>query len=301
MKYATASAFRAALEKRIVTQAHDTGVPVMRLRKLVIFDRLMARLLVVAKDRWILKGAVALDFRLGARFRTTKDMDIARQDGEDAATADFIAAQSIDLGDYFIFAIQKTVKLDAVLENAAVRYHVSVELAGRPFEEAVVDVGFGDPLVFEPEFVRGPDLLTFAGIDPVEVPALPLDNQVAEKVHAYTKSYHGGHPSSRVKDLIDLVVLSSHCRFQAGHIRGTLSAVFELRNTHSLPTKLPAPPREWIRPYRKLAIDIALDPDISAGYDQTAAFLDPVLHEALSDEAFWDPGSQAWLPGSTTS
>ena len=32
-----------------------------------VFDRLLARLLVVAPNRWLLKGAVALDFRYGAK------------------------------------------------------------------------------------------------------------------------------------------------------------------------------------------------------------------------------------------
>lgn len=55
MRYATAGAFRAALEQRLLTLAQQTGVPLVRLRKLVVFDRLMARLMAVAPNRWILK------------------------------------------------------------------------------------------------------------------------------------------------------------------------------------------------------------------------------------------------------
>src|SRR5262249_56064463 len=64
-----------------------------------------------------------LHLRLGDRFHTTRDMDLARYDNELAATADFLAAQALDLGDYFQFDIRKTARLDAVLEGAAVRYH----------------------------------------------------------------------------------------------------------------------------------------------------------------------------------
>jgi hypothetical protein len=207
VKYATSSAFRAALEQRLLTTAQQTGVPLVRLRKLVVFDRLMARLMVAAPNRWVIKGAAALLFRVGATFRTTKDLDLGRQDNEEAATADFLTAQSVDLGDYFTFVIERTRKLDAALEGAAVRYHVIAELAGRPFEDATVDVGFGDPPVTDPELVRGPDLLSFADIPPAEVLALPLEQHVAEKVHAYTRSYGDGRPSTRVKDLIDLVMM----------------------------------------------------------------------------------------------
>ena len=106
MRYATAGAFRIALERRLLTAAQQTGLPVMRLRKLVVFDRLLAHLLVAAPDRWLLKGGLALDLRLGARARTTKDMDLARRDGEEAATADLLAAHALDLKGYLAFALR---------------------------------------------------------------------------------------------------------------------------------------------------------------------------------------------------
>ncbi|MEX2430820.1 MAG: nucleotidyl transferase AbiEii/AbiGii toxin family protein, partial [Dehalococcoidia bacterium] len=180
MRYATASAFRAALEQRLTTLGQEGGVPVVRLRKLVVFDRLMARLLVAAPNRWILKGAVALHFRVGSRFRSTNDMDLGRQDNEEQATGDFLAAQSVDLEDYFTFSVERTGHLDEAVEGATARYHVTAGLAGRRFEDVTVDVGFGDPPGEAPELVRGPDLLRFADILPAEVPALPLDQHVAE-------------------------------------------------------------------------------------------------------------------------
>ena len=50
----------------------------VRLRKLVVFERLLSRLLVVAPERWVLKGGVALDFRFGERARATVGLDLAR-------------------------------------------------------------------------------------------------------------------------------------------------------------------------------------------------------------------------------
>ncbi len=144
MRYATAAAFRRALEQRLLTQSNELDIPLIRLRKLVVFDRLMARLAAVALGRWVLKGAVALHFRSGPQFRTTKDLDLGRQDDEEAATADFRLAQSTDLGDYFSFNVERTARLDPALEGVAVRYHVSAELDGRAFEDVTVDVGFGE-------------------------------------------------------------------------------------------------------------------------------------------------------------
>ena len=59
------------------------------------------------------------------------------------------------------------------------------ELAGRTFDEFVLDVGFDSPVGVEPDRLHGPDLLAFAGFDPVAVRALTLEFAVAEKVHAY--------------------------------------------------------------------------------------------------------------------
>ena len=73
MTYTTAAAFRRALETRLVTQSAQTGVPLVRLRKLVVFDRFLARLARVAGDAVTLKGGLVLELRL-ARARTTREV-----------------------------------------------------------------------------------------------------------------------------------------------------------------------------------------------------------------------------------
>jgi hypothetical protein len=127
-------------------------------------------------------------------------MDLATEDDEEAATTDFIAAQAVDLGDFFVFDIQKTRGLGEAT-GGAVRYRARAELAARLFEEVVIDVGFAGVLSGTPELLRGPELLTFAGIEPAEVPTLPLEQHLAEKVHAYTRSYSTGVPSMSMSEL----------------------------------------------------------------------------------------------------
>jgi hypothetical protein len=293
VKYATAGAFRHALEQRLQTTSQQTGVPLIRLRKLVVFDRLVARLMLAAPNRWVVKGAAALLFRLGPQSRTTKDLDLGRQDNEEAATMDFFAAQSLDLGDCFTFAIERTGRLDA-MEGLAVRYHVTAELAGRVFERVSVDVGFGDPPVIDAELVRGPELLSFADIPPVEVPALSLEQHVAEKVHAYTRSYARGRGSTRVKDLVDLAFMSSLFSFRAGHLKRALNATYAFRTTQPLPPALPAPPSDWLVAYRRMALESGLDAEMARGYEQVAAFLNPILQGVIADDAQWNPAQHAW-------
>lgn len=293
MKYATPNAFRAALERRLLTRSTEADIPLIRLRKPVVFDRLMARLIAVAPDRWMLKGAVALQFRAGPQYRTTKDVDFSRIGDEEAATAGFLAVQSVDLGDYFSFSIERAGAIDVGGEAAAIRYHARAELAGRPFESFVVDVAFGLPLA-SPDILGGPDLLEFAEIPPAEVPVIALEQHIAEKLHAYVSLHARGRPSSRVKDLVDLVLIESLFSLGAERLHNAIESTFAIRNTQP-PATFPPPPAEWRTPYRKMRIEMGLDPDLSSGYERARKFLDPALAGDLSIGAIWDPVTHSWI------
>jgi hypothetical protein len=275
MRYESAAGFRQALEERLGTRARASSASLVRLRKTVVFERLLARLAVAAPGRWVLKGGLALDFRLRDRSRTTKDMDMVRHDDEDAAVADLIEATATDLGDFFAFSVEGRTLIRED-DGGGVRCRVRVELASRLFENVVVDTGFTDPLGWDPDLVRGSDLLAFAGIAPVEVPVIPLEQQVAEKVHAYTRSY-GSQPSSRVRDLVDLVLIGRSVTLDGTRLRAALRGTFEGRRQHPVPGSLPRPPASWAVAYRKLATEVGLAPDLADGHRAAAALLDPIL------------------------
>ncbi|GAC1513510.1 MAG: hypothetical protein NVS1B3_18000 [Candidatus Dormibacteraceae bacterium] len=293
MKYATATAFRTALEQRLLNRSRESGISLVRLRKSVVFDRLLARLVVVAPDRWVLKGALALDYRLGPGTRTTMDVDLGRSDDERTATEDFIKAQAADLDDFFVFAVERTTRLDELQEGVAVRYHLDAELGGRTFEAIIVDVAFTDSIA-DPETLRGPEILSFAGIDPVEVPAIRLTQHIAEKFHAYSKVYGAqGVQSTRVKDLVDLVLIATSAAVDAAELRAALSRTFKSRGGRQLPAEVPPPPNAWRVPHAKTAGEIGLPTDLGAAHGVAAAFLDPVLTGRVTAGA-WEPASQSW-------
>ena len=60
MRYATAGAFRQALEERLRQQSIGNNQPLTRLRKMVAFDRFLARLAKSNPGAWIIKGGFAL-------------------------------------------------------------------------------------------------------------------------------------------------------------------------------------------------------------------------------------------------
>jgi len=294
MKYQTAAAFRTALERRLLERSRDSGTSLVRLRKAVVFDRLLARLLRVAPGRWVLKGALALDFRMGERTRTTKDMDLVRKDDEESATADLIACQSIDLDDFFAFVVEKASRITEEQDGGAVRYRVRCEIAGRLFENVIVDIGFSDSLAEpQPDLVSGSNLLTFAGIDSITIPILPLEQHVAEKIHAYTRRYGDGRSSSRVKDLVDLVLIKQSMTLDATRLQSALVGIFERRLQQDLPQSLPPPPSDWKVAYRKLAADVGINPELVAGYQEASDLLNEIL--AGRQKGSWDPVQGQWV------
>jgi len=293
MKYAAPEAFRAALDQRIRNEAAASGVPVMRLRKRVAFERFLARLTVVDPQCWVLKGAFALDLRLGLRAPTTKDIDLAGAEDEQTATADLIAAQAIDLHDHFNFDVTRTPALDQAEAFRAVRYSVTAELAGRRFEQFPVDVALSEHPTAPSERLRIPSLLDFADIQPTEMPVIALEQHIAEKVHAYTATYGPQEqPSTRTKDLIDLLLIADLATPNADHLLDSLDATFRNRARQPLPTALPAPPASWATPYASAAEAVGLPTDLDTAHTDAATFLDPVLASAAT--GCWDPTQKRW-------
>ncbi len=75
-RYASATAFRRALEDRLQQWSVAETLDIQRLRRQVAFDRLLARLFHDENPPWLLKGGYAMELRL--KFaRTTRDIDLA--------------------------------------------------------------------------------------------------------------------------------------------------------------------------------------------------------------------------------
>lgn len=276
MRYRDAAAFRQALEQRLRTRAAGDGTRLARARKRVAFSRLLARLDEAAPGRWLLKGGFALDLRLSERARATLDVDIDWQaDGEELSEA-LIAVAALTTDDHFTFGIERTGTPPERLGGAH-RFRVTANLAGRLFETFLLDVGLRSSPLGEHDTLTTPDLLSFAEIEPVEVPAVPLERHIAEKLHAYTRRYANDLPSSRAKDLIDIVLMSELASFEFERLREVVIRLFAERATHEVPASVPDPPGEWAQPYRALAEEVGLDPNLSAGHRLAAGFLDPVL------------------------
>ena len=276
-RYQTARAFRAALEERLKQLARAQGIDLMRLRRQVAFDRLLARLFAESNPPWLLKGGYAFELRLGTHARATKDLDLSipipsqlgadgnqsvqasqAQQAQNALIRERLQdAADHDLHDGFAFRVGAPLAdLDAAPYGGA-RYPIEARLDNRTFVSFHLDVGVGDAIATPPEWLTGQDLLGFASIAPARAAALSREQQFAEKIHAYTLP-RGERANTRVKDLADLVLLVELGLPDDEQVRHALRITFERRQTHRLPRDLDPPPEEWADPYAALAAECNL-------------------------------------------
>ena len=290
MKYDNGSAFRRALEDRLRTMSMQTGMSLTRLRKMVVFDRYLARLLHYQPGRWILKGGLALQLRLGVEARTTKDIDLLLLDIQQNILLALRSAGALDLNDWFSFEIgNPQIETDEV---GGKRYPVRAILDTRDFETFHIDIGMTDALIEAPDQLTTPELLTFADIQPTIIPCYPLTQQISEKLHAYTRLHASGE-SSRVKDFVNMLLIASLAEFQADRLHKAIEVTFLQRGTHPFPKLLPEPSGNWATTFKKLSKDVGAGfPSLDETFLMLQKFLNPILSD--SPVTHWDSIHWQW-------
>lgn len=293
MNYQSGVAFRRALEDRLANQSAQTQTPLVRLRKMVAFDRFLARLVQAEPDTWLLKGGLVLQLRLSHHARTTKDMDLLSLASRDEAPQILTRVAFLDLQDWFSFIVRPDSAALPGPAHGGLRFFVTARVAGRTFESFHIDVGNGDPVIEPAEMLETPPMLAFAGIPPVRVPCYPLTQHLAEKVHAYIRPRATGE-STRVRDLVDIILIAEHLTINGSVLRAAIQATFAARGTGEPPPSLPTPPPSWALTFRKLAEEVGLRCRALAEADLRArGFLDPILGGTV--QGVWAPERQAWL------
>lgn len=291
MRYRDARAFRQGLEQRLRDAADGDHARLVNLRRRIISYRLLARLAATAANRWLLKGGLALDLRLPDRARATRDIDLDWTAPADELLDALIDAARRDAGDHLAFGVERTGALPDGVAGGH-RFRVETRLAGRPFDAFRLDVGLRHR-VERIDRLKTPDVLAFADIEATTVPAISLETQVAEKVHAYTRTYERERRSTRAKDLVDLVLITG-LPLDAEQLRCALTTTFQERATHPLPTILPGPPTEWRVPFGTLAESVGLPKDMMAAHAESARLLDPVLAGEI-ERGRWEPKRRRWI------
>jgi hypothetical protein len=286
--YATPAAFRRALTDRLKALASGSRWPLPQLQRQIAYDRLLERLY-LADDQWIVKGATALLARdLGVR--ATIDVDLYRPQAAQTAEAQLRAAAQHDIGDWFRFEIGPA---QPVTAGTTSRLPVTTVVGATVWVSFHIDLAGEDlRMTGRPDDVPPLARVLMPGIQQHGYRAYPLVDHIADKLAAMFER-HGAlrAPSTRYKDLVDLVAILTKISVQADAQQQALESEAERRGL-ILPGQFDVPDHQmWDTGYRaevrRSLLTIARTLDEATGI--VRPFADPLLQRTAVGH--WEPAT----------
>lgn len=277
-RYQSVGAFQQALTQKLQAEVARTQVDANTLRLRLVVQRFLARIFTSPSAPWLLKGGFAMELRLGKKARATRDIDLMIGLGvmtvppTPMGIRDLLAEElATDLGDRFTFRLGEPEGLANPPQGGA-ELRCEAILQGKLFRNFHVDVGCGD-VVDEPhdELVLAP-LIPMAEFDTAKVKIISAFQQFAEKIHAYTLVW-GERQNTRVKDLIDLVLLLEVVTSNPMRLRHAVTRTFTTRNKQAVPIRLEPPPETWESEFRRIAQQVGLHTEsVTEAFAMVSAF-----------------------------
>lgn len=290
--YDSPAAFRRALTDKLKDAARESRWTLPQLQRQMAYDRLLERLYLV-DEGWIVKGAAALLAR-GLGVRATIDIDVFRNIARETAEREARDAAGKDIGDWFRFEVGPP---QAVRDSAAgTRLPVNAYIGTTVWAEFHVDlVGSEVTMTGEPETVPALARVVMPDVEQNGYRAYPLVDHIADKVAATFDRYGATEaPSTRYKDLVDLVAIVTEASVEAQPQMAALNSEAKRRRI-TLPRRFGVPDRSlWERGYAAEA-DRSLLP-VARKLDEALAIVRPFLDPPLDGTAVgrWDPKQGRW-------
>ena len=144
----------------------------------------------------------------------------------------------------------------------------------------------------DPESTLPIEPVEIAGLRSVPYRTYPIADQIADK-HAAMIDIYAGQPSTRYRDLVDLVLIATTQTVDSGALNTAL--VSEHRRRGTAPTaELSLPSEDWHVGYRKLAVGVPGFRFIDAAdaLEIVNRLIGPVLGGLTAGT--WDPGTLEW-------
>lgn len=289
-----------ALEQAVKAAARRSGQDVGRAVEGFYAGRLLERVFSEERKPFVLKGGRGILARtLDARYTTDTDF-LYRGDDLEEALGELKRLASKDLGDRMEFRFVSADKIATTQEyrdGCRARFEVVLDGTRRKSEIAI-------DLVADPVELGKADLVTPAnrldvkGLAVFDYLVYPVERTVADKVCATMQAYPGGRESSRVKDLVDLVLHVTRYGMAGSDLSRAIEREAGMRGIGSLDAfKVPESwrgPREGA--YRKAATEAKI-PDRWLGAADAErvvkACVDPAIRQRV-EGLEWDPEALEW-------
>jgi predicted nucleotidyltransferase component of viral defense system len=301
-------AFANSLRARAANTSKETGIPTRELLERYFHRRLLARVFHADGEGWVLKGGQALLVRWPkARYSTDVDLLRTAETTDETTIEDAVAALvdavATSLEDHLTFTHHDTSRESAANRpSRKVRFKVMHGLRQLSMVSVDVVVGANGPRgdIFA-QRLEAP--FTIESTPWPMVRMWPLEDHVADKIAAmYERHGESLRPSTRFKDLVDLVLIALNSPVRGPAAHAALHAEVRRRTESGMHLVLPAtfevPDPSWTGGYRAEAAkarDLPADCHTLAGVTPLAdGFVSPLLTEDGPDGT-WDCDSRSWL------
>ena len=256
-------------------------------------------------DRFVLKGAMLLRVWLGETARPTRDADLLGYGDLSTAEIERIFRQAciVAVEPDGVSYLPKSVKVAPIrVEDVYGGQRVRLRgLLGKARLTVQVDVGIGDAVTPEPEWLDYPSLLD---LPRPRLRAYRPETSIAEKLHAMATL---GMTNTRMRDFFDIHELARQREFDGAVLAAAIRDTFTRRRT-ALGSELPQAltsafggdsdkQDQWRGFLRKSRLTGAPQ-ELAVTVDSIAAFLGPVLDSLGSGQRFashW-PAGGPWGP-----
>jgi hypothetical protein len=291
MRYTKPAALDAAVTDRIRNVAEASPYGVAELRRQFAYDRILVRIFLTDPGGWILKGGTGLLARMPSAARHSLDVDLYRPTSVDAAVRELTMAGDMELGDFFTFDVEKDVELAGI--HPGVRCRIVAYLGDREFARFPIDVVVRANMTGQPTVTDPLTPIKIEGLPTSSYRLYPIADHIADKHAAMIDTYGDGAPSSRYRDLVDLVLITRTQTVDAHDLRKALVSEYAYRKL-AIPTTVTLPSPDWIGGYTAVARSVPTLEivDANVAVDIVRKLIDPVLDS--SAKGTWDPHKLQW-------
>lgn len=286
--------------QKLLNKARKDQRPFAELLQYFAMERFLYRLSQSKyKDKFILKGALALLAWNAPTVRPTKDIDLLGEFDNNVEVIiqviSEICKQNVEPDDGLNFDIKTItgikIKEGADYQGVRVRFLSYLDTAKVTMQ---IDIGFGDSVYPKPEINSYPTLLDLPPPKPL---SYSKETTIAEKLEAMVKL---GKLNIRMKDFYDIWLLSRQFQFNGLDLQKSIIGTFSQRGTELSPeieafseSFIKAKDVQW-KAFGKNINSETIPVNFKVVAAQIKNFIQPIIEATLNKDEY----NKSWLPES---
>ena len=289
--YATPAAFDRAIKKAVKQSGSEAGAGYRQ----ALRDRFLCRVFANGNETFVLKGGSGLLARI-PDARMTRDIDFATNEKISAVDAltEMKRIAAIDLGDWCHFTLTKHEEsMDENGYSRLLRLRFATFVGVEEKDPVLIDLSLDCTTTLPPERITPANRIKIAEVNEYDYLIYPLVDQLADKFCAIMELQPGGYPSSRMKDLVDVVTYATHETFDRKDLRLAIESECAKRGM-DIPVCFAAPDF-WKNRFTSFAKGKLSNEytNFYAASDIASRFFDTVLASSCENKT-WNPKTIAW-------